>query len=137
MGTEMKKIVIDTNVYISSLIFGGIPLEAVIWCQNYASIFISLDIINEIKGVLEYKFLFTEDEIREIIEAIVSPAEILFPKKKINLFDTGGDNKIIECAIETGSEFIISGDQKHLIKLRNYKGIEILTPKEFLKRFKF
>jgi putative PIN family toxin of toxin-antitoxin system len=137
MGTGMKKIVIDTNVYVSSLIFGGTPLEVVIWCQNYASIFISLDIINEIKGVLEYKFLFTEDEIKEIIEAIVLPSKIVFPKKKVNLFDTGGDNRIIECAIEAGSEFIISGDQKHLIKLRNYKGIEILTPKEFLRRFKF
>lgn len=137
MNIEMKKIVIDTNVYISSLIFGGIPLEVVIWCQNHASIFISLDIINEIKKVLEYKFKFAEDEIGEIIEVIVSSAKIVFPKEKVNLFYAEGDNRIIECAIEAKSEFIISGDQKHLIKLKNYKGIEILPPKEFLEKFKF
>jgi predicted nucleic acid-binding protein len=40
------------------------------------------------------------------------------------------DNKILECALTAGADFIVSGD-KHLQELGNYKKTKILTPREF------
>lgn len=131
----MNRIVIDTNVYISAVIFGGVPLDVVIWCQNHCDIFISIEIINEIKDILRCKFNFDEKESTDILEAIVSNTKIVFPKNKINLFETPGDNKILECAVEGRCNIIISGDKKHLLKIRNFQEIEIITPKEFYDRF--
>jgi len=44
-------------------------------------------------------------------------------------------NKILECALEAQASFIVSGD-KHLLEIKEYKGIKIISPKEFLSQFK-
>ena len=46
--------------------------------------------------------------------------------------DDSDDDKFIECAVECGAEFIISGD-KHLLKMKKYKGIDIMNATTFLK----
>jgi hypothetical protein len=57
---------------------------------------------------------------------------VVYPKKKLNIVKEDlADNKIIECALEAKASFIISGD-KRLLKIRKYKGIKIITPREFL-----
>ena len=43
------------------------------------------------------------------------------------------DNKVIECAVEAKASFVVSGD-KHLLEIKKYKGIKIVSPKEFLLR---
>jgi len=58
------------------------------------------------------------------------------PKEKFNTIkDDPSDNKIIECAKEGKSDFIITNDN-HLLKLKEFEGIRIVTPKEFLKQLK-
>jgi len=44
-----------------------------------------------------------------------------------------GDNRISECAVDGNAEFIVTGDTKHILPLKEYKGIKILTPSEFVK----
>lgn len=41
------------------------------------------------------------------------------------------DNKFLECAIAGGADYIVSGDA-HLVEMEEYRGIQILTPAEFL-----
>jgi hypothetical protein len=56
------------------------------------------------------------------------------PKEKIAIIrDDPADNKVLECAIAAGAKFIITGD-KHLLKLKKFKGISIITAKEFLQK---
>lgn len=128
---QNSNVVIDTNVYISALIFGNIPEKVTNYCQNYLNVFISIDIINEIQKVLIKKFLFNNEELKEILSVIITPANIVVPKIKINIFKNSGDNKILKCAVESESRYVISGDKKHLLKLRTYKGIKIVSPAEF------
>ena len=58
---------------------------------------------------------------------------LMEPKQKINVVkDDPDDNKVIECAIESSSDYIITYD-KHLLRIKEYKGIKILKPEEILK----
>ena len=72
--------VIDTNVYISALLFGNITEKVVNYCHNYLEVYISIDIINEIQEVLLKKFVFKDKEIKDIIAVIISTARSLFLK---------------------------------------------------------
>lgn len=57
--------------------------------------------------------------------------------KPVNIIgDDTEDNKILECAISAGAEFVVSGD-KHLLTLKSFEGIKIVTPEEFIKIWSF
>ena len=62
-------------------------------------------------------------------------AKLIEPKQKVDIVkDDPDDNKVIECAIESSSDYILTYD-RHLLKLKEYKGIKILKPEEILKMF--
>lgn len=128
-----ENVVIDTNVYISGLLFNNIPEEVIIFCHNNLNVFTSLDIINEIKDVLSGKFKFSPYEINEILDFVISSSRIILPKERLSILPFEGDNHIIECAVAGNCQYIISGDKKHLLKLKNYKDIRIVSPAEFFK----
>jgi predicted nucleic acid-binding protein len=44
-----------------------------------------------------------------------------------------GDKRILECAADDNAEYIVTGDNKHILSLKEYKGIKILWPSEFAK----
>jgi putative PIN family toxin of toxin-antitoxin system len=133
----MIRVVLDTNVFISALFWKGAPyqvfkriLEGVI--LN----FISPQILEELKERLLYKFKLPSEKVREFLEIIVFNSQIVYPKKKLNVVKKDPkDNKILECALEAQASFIISGD-KHLLEIKEYKGIKIISPKEFLNEIK-
>jgi predicted nucleic acid-binding protein len=58
---------------------------------------------------------------------------IIKPKTRLSIVkEDHDDNKIIECAVTGKADYIITKD-KHLLKIKNYKGIKIITPREFLR----
>ena len=96
-------------------------------------IFTTQDILDETAEVLERDFEYSKNEAKNIIEKILLFAKQIKPKQKIDVIkDDPDDNKIIACAIESSSEYVITYD-KHLLKLKEYKGIKIITPEEFNK----
>ncbi len=128
-----ENVVIDTNVYISGLLFDNIPERVILFCHNHLSVFTSLDIINEIKDVLSVKFKFNPYETDEILDFFISSSRIILPKVRLNILPFEGDNHIIECAIAGNCQYIISGDKKHLLELKKYNDIRIISPAEFSK----
>ena len=92
----------------------------------------------------EYSETINSDEIMEKAESkdliinatvkrIFSSAIIVFPQEKLNVVkEDSDDNRILECAVEGKVNYIISQDN-HLLKLREFQEIKILTPEEFLK----
>jgi len=69
----------------------------------------------------------------KILENVLSFANIIEPQEKIKIVkDDPDDDKIIECAIASNSEYIITYDQ-HLLKIKEYRSIKIVTPEEMLK----
>jgi predicted nucleic acid-binding protein len=113
----MYKIVLDTNIFISAILFDGKP-EA---------------IISEISDVLSRKFYWEEWKIERVISDIMEFTKVITTRKSVSLIkNDSSDNRILECALEGNAQYIISGDKKHLLPLKEFRGIEILTPNEFL-----
>ena len=100
-----------------------------------AKIFTTQDILNETVEVLERDFEYSKNEANNIIKKILLFAKLIEPKQKINVIkDDPDDNKVIECAVESFSDYIITYD-RHLLKLKEYKGIKIVKPEEIFKEF--
>ena len=135
----MMKVVIDTNVFVSSF-FGGNPRKIIdLWKKGDIILCLSKDILDEYIEVLQRIGLKDENEIEELLSLFAKGFNILFTTKtpKIKAVkDDPEDDKIIECAVALKAEVIITGD-KALETIGEYMGIKILTPQQFLKTYKF
>ena len=133
----MLKVVLDTNILISAIVFGGKPrdiLERII--SGKLEFAVSKEILNEVEGVLSgKKFKYPSHVIYEIRNAIEELGEIVVPEKRINRIKKDpDDNRILECALAVNADFIISGDN-HLLEFKVFKGIQILSPADFLEKY--
>lgn len=129
------KLVLDSNVIIAALVFGGKPREILeLAVRGLVDIAISDDILEEIRGVLGgKKFQYPARIVRALIIEIEDLAHLVQPKEKIEaIADDPEDNRVLECAVESGASVIVSGDS-HLLTLQNYGRIKIMNPDEFLR----
>jgi len=123
------RVVFDSNVYISALLFDGPPREILEFAMERQVILIASDtIINETAGKFRDKFSWPEHRIEQFVRATSRLAELHRPKQTISLVSDEADNRVLECAIAGEADLIISGD-KHLLKLGSYKNIPIQKPK--------
>jgi len=130
------KIVLDANIFISALHRGGNPLSVTQRAaQGLDTLFITDDIIKEIEGVLgRPKFKYGKDDVARRIATIEGFAKKVTVSPKY--LATGAcrdpkDDKILECAHAADADCIITGDFD-LLDLKEYKGIRIITVKEYL-----
>lgn len=126
------RIVLDSNIIISSLLFNGIQrLLLQLIRQNNIKVITSLTIIVEILEVLRKKFNFSEKQLQIVKGEILIISEVVYPSTHLNIVRDKEDNKVIEAAIDGNCSYIVSGD-KDLLILNNYKNIKIVNSKEFL-----
>ena len=132
------KVVIDTNVFISSF-FGGNPRKIIdLWKKGKISLCVSKNILDEYIEVLQRIGLGDGREVEELLSLFAKGFNILFTTKtpKIKAVrDDPDDDKFIECAVGLKAEVIITGD-KALKAMNEYMGIKILSPQQFLKTYK-
>ena len=130
----MKKVVIDTNVLVSALLFGGNPGELItLWKERRIKPLSSRDIMEEYLRVMAYpKFRLTEEEIEYLFSQEVLPwfEVITVQSGQPFVIDDPSDDKFIRCALEGSAEAIISSDQ-HLPRLSSCP-VPIFSPSEFL-----
>ena len=132
----MRKICLDTNVFISALLFpGGAPEEIIFLVKQGAlELITSKDILAETDRVLTEKFGLQPRVNARIIKTIKEISTCVTPSEKIVVIKSDPpDNRVLECAVEGMTDFIISGDKRHLQKLGKFRGIPILGPGEFLR----
>ncbi len=132
----MIKVVIDTNVFISSF-FGGIPRKIInLWRDGEITICISQAIVEEYIHVLD-RLGIDQNETKKLTKLFAEGYNLIFaattPKIKV-VKDDPDDDKFIECAVELDSKIIISGDN-HLLNIEKYIDIKILSPREFMREF--
>ena len=125
--------VADTNVYISALNFGGTPEEVLgLGRAGDIQLFISPSMLREIEEVLLRKFHWSPRDVREASVAIQEFSKLVRPQEVVHVItEDEPDNRILECALEAGADFVITGDQ-HLRQLNTFRGISIVSPREFL-----
>lgn len=129
----MLNVVADTNVYISAFNFGGPPLEILILAiRREIALFASPSILKEIEGVLLRRFGWPAEPAREVLGTLREFTRSVDPKEKIDaLKEDEPDNRILECAVEAKAHAIITGD-KHVQAIGPFRGIAIMSPREFL-----
>jgi putative PIN family toxin of toxin-antitoxin system len=133
---ESPRLVLDSNVWISALVFGGKPREVLdLAIKGLVEIAVSDDILEEIEGVLEgKKFQYPTRVVRALMGEIESLAELVVPAKKIEVVpEDPEDDRVLECAVESGADIIVSGDS-HLLELKSLGRIKIMSPDVFLRR---
>ena len=132
---KITRIVIDTNVVLSALLFGGVPGKLVsLWKTGRIRVLASKEMIEEYLRVLAYpKFELSEDEINYLLYQEILPYfEIVRAKPGPTIVEEDpSDDMIIRCAEAGKADKILSGDQ-HLLDLKSYGKIKILTPSQFL-----
>jgi len=126
------KIVVDTNFLISATQWDYSVSHKLLkkLIINNTEIFTTKEILDEFAEVLKRDFLYNKEDTKNIVEKSLQFLTLITPNKKVDVVkDDPDDNKIIECAIESGAEYILSYD-KHLLKLKEYQGIKIFRPEE-------
>ena len=130
----MIRVVVDTNIFISSF-FGGNPRKIVdLWKSGQIILCLSRPIIDEYINVLRRMGLQNERELEELLSVFAHGFHVLFTSKSPNLNvveKDPDDNKFIECAVALNAKSIITGD-KALQEIKNYMGIQIQSPKQFI-----
>lgn len=130
-----QRFLIDTNVFLSALLFGGNPRKVVesILLDGHV-IIISEEIYTEMRKVLTKKFPKYIDEYKAF-EALLRINTISVPLGtiSINVCRDPKDNMILETAVLGNCEYIITGDTDLLV-LKSYKDIGILTPAQGIEK---
>jgi len=141
MGKKVK-VVFDTNVWMSIFIKKTLGEEfSEIFEREEIEVYITEEILGEISKVLMYPKINELLELsrvseREILQRVGEISVLVRPKLKLKVIEEDlEDNKILDCALQAKAGFVVSGD-KHLLRLKKFRNIKILTPREFLDIFK-
>lgn len=134
----MLKAVPDVNVYVSSLIKQDGHAAQIFRRAGEFIPCTSEPILNDLVRVLHYdriqkRIHLTEEWITNYLVELRLTHFLLAGKLEVSIVrDDPDDDKIVACALEAGADYIISGDP-HLLNLKHYRNIQIVTPKAFLK----
>ena len=127
------KLVFDTNIFISALVIPGSKAEKAILriIEGNDTLLISREIIKEVLDVLSTKFNRDREAISHVAVYLLDIAQVVNPAKRIRIFKDDPDNRILECAFGGKADAIVTGD-KEMLKLKEYKGVKIISLKEYL-----
>lgn len=133
----MIKACLDSNIWISAFIFSGKPAEILDLAVEKKFISVtSPQIIAEVGKVFSKKFAQDEKLIKRELKVIKDVSELVIIKNKVRIIKYSPDNKILETALEGKVDYIVTGDKKHLLPLKEFKGIPIITPAKLLAKMR-
>ena len=133
----MKRVVLDTNIVVSSALEGALELIMEKWDEGIFTVVVSSDILDEYFQVLNRpKFKLKQATKDKITRYLYQFSEFVVPEESIHFIEADPkDDKFLEAAITGQVDFIVSGD-KHLLDLKEFRSIRIITAREFLDQIK-
>lgn len=134
MPSNSPKVVFDTNIFISAILFGGGPRQVLeLAREGKIQLVTSKAILLELSEKLHEKFEWSQEEIEEVISGIGMFANVVAPKTKVARIKADpDDNRILECAKVAQADYIISGDKRHILPLKRFGKTKIVSLREFL-----
>ena len=134
----MLRVVLNTNIIVSGLIASsGNPREILAaWRQGVIILLVSDAIVGEVIDVLGRPFFrdrrrITSEDVAGIRQALQTDSVRVTPRAHVEMIkDDPDDDRILECALEGGADYLISSDH-HLLDLERYRGTRIVTAREF------
>jgi uncharacterized protein len=139
MGEKKKKrlrVILDTNVLVSALLFRGeLSVLVPLWKDGAFTPFFTKETFAEFRSVLAYpKFKLTKDEIDGVIQEEVLPYfEVVAGTQQVcEICKDPHDDKFLSCAMSAHADLIVTGDQA-FYELKKFKSVKIVSPAVFLK----
>lgn len=133
ISSILIKVCFDSNIFISAFLFSGKPAQIFDLAAVKKIVLItSPQILGEVAKVFGKKFKMDESFIKKQIKTIKDVAQIVLPQKRIRVLKYIPDNIVLETAFEGKVDYIVTGDKRHLLPLKEFKGIPIVTPAQFL-----
>jgi len=131
----MMRIVFDTNIIVSSALGGALELILDKWAEDAFTVLVTSDILAEYFEVLNRpKFRLKQATLDRIIRYSYQFVEFVIPEERIQFVEADSkDDKFLEAAIAGGADYIVSGDT-HLLELKEFRSIPILSARVFLDR---
>ena len=128
-----RRVVFDTNILVSALVFTGGSGEAALRriIDQTDLLVLSRPIIAELLDVLARKFARDVEELAHVAVFVTELAEIVAPTRRLRILDDDPDNRILECAVAGRADAIVTGD-KALLALEQYRKIRIVTLRDYL-----
>lgn len=118
----MIRVVPDTNIIISSVFWRGNPYEVIRkGILGEYQLVLSAEILDEVVDKLKNKFEFPEENIQELIDILMNYCNVVEVASKFDFVRDKKDNKIIECAFDGKTDYIVTGDLDLLV-LKEFKG---------------
>ena len=129
------RVVLDTNVIVSALLYGGKPKHVVDLATKSPMIAVTSEVLlKELANTLyrlNHKYHYEGFDIVEVLKLVTINFELVEPMMDIHVLADEPDNRVLEAAISGTCSRIITGDKKFL-ELGAYDGIKIITVKQFL-----
>lgn len=132
------RVVLDTNVLVSALIFPGGPPETVyrLALEGRIRLVTSRPLLLELGRVLVGKFGWRTERADEAVAQVARVADVVTPRERVReILEDPSDDRVLEAGIEGDAEVIVSGD-RHLLKLGVWRSIEIERPADLLTRLR-
>jgi len=136
----LDRVVLDTSTLISGLLWDGNEATVIEKAENRTiKLFVSHHLLEELEGVLKRdkfsnKLKGKEYTVEKAVAKIALIATLIEPNIKIDVIkEDPDDNRALECAASAEATVIVSGDS-HLLNLRNYAGIDIVSTIDFMKQ---
>lgn len=133
------KAVLDANVFVSALInTRGTPKQIIdLWRKEAFELLISKAILDEIGRVLRYPKIaalhkLTETELQTFLALLSEEGLVVAPTKTLHVSLDESDNRYIECAVDGGADYLVTGDKLHLLPIGEYQGVQVVSPAVFL-----
>lgn len=127
------RVVFDTNVLVSALVFPGgrgeQALQRII--EERDELIMSKAILDELLGVLARKFARDADDLAHVAVFLGELATTVRPARRLRVLKDAPDNRILECAVAGRADAIVTGDLA-LLALKHYSGVRILSLREYL-----
>jgi len=127
------KVVFDTNVYVSALTLpqgsAARALDRIVAGEH--ELFLSRPILEELLAVLALKFARDREELARVALLLSELAVMVPSKARLRVLDDAADNRILECGLSARVDAIVTGDKK-MLKLAAFRGVRVITLREFL-----
>lgn len=136
MSNETLRGVVDNNVLVSAALLAGIPRKAFDKLLDNGTVLVSVPVLLELADVLnreKFDKYVTHDERMRFMVGFLKVAEMIEIDETITVCRDPKDDKLLELAIGGNADFLVTGD-KDLLVLNPFRGVEIITPREFLEK---
>ena len=136
MSSETLRGVFDNNVLVSAALLGGVPRKAFDKILDNGIVLVSVPVLLELADVLnrpKFDKYVTHDERMRFMVSFLKVAEMVEISETITACRDPKDDRLLELAVSGNAKFLVTGD-KDLLVLNPFRGVEILTPREFLEK---